>query len=103
MGNAKDVQLLILKVRQLPAHTEATARKIMRFQALLPFFGSVLADCRGDSDYRMVHNWWTDAGDGKNQMFESFLTLHLPDHDIDSWDVTVHFKVRLSVFLVINN
>ena len=65
----------------------------MRFQSLLPFFSSALADCKGDSDYRVANNWHEQSGDGKNQKFESFLTLHLPDHDIDSWDITVHFKV----------
>ncbi|CBY11538.1 unnamed protein product [Oikopleura dioica] len=64
----------------------------MRLHALLPFFSSALADCKGDSDYRVDNNWYEGSGDGKNQKFESFLTLHLPDHDIDSWDITVHFK-----------
>ena len=67
--------------------------EIMRLSALLPFFSSALADCKGDSDYRVAHNWYEQSNDGKNQKFESFLTLHLPDHDIDSWDITVHFKV----------
>ena len=71
--------------------------KIMRLHALLPFFSSALADCKGDSDYRVDNNWYEGSGDGKNQKFESFLTLHLPDHDIDSWDITVHFKVSAAV------